>query len=54
MKNEYEFIVFNRFILYKVYFVNFGLGKRVVEKLIGVRCRDLNDVIIYSVNIFNE
>lgn len=54
MKNEYELTAFNRFTLYKVYPVNPGLGKRVVEKPIGARRRDLNDVITYSVNILNE
>ena len=54
MKNEYELTAFNRFTLYRVYVVDPGLGKRVVEKPIGAKKRDLLEVITFSVNILNE
>lgn len=54
MKNEYELIAFNRFTLQRVYLVDPGLGKRVVEKPIGPKKRDLLEVISYGVTVLNE
>ncbi|XP_061196132.1 chondroitin sulfate N-acetylgalactosaminyltransferase 1-like [Saccostrea echinata] len=54
LKNEFEMTAFNRFTLHRIYLVDPGLGKRVVEKPIGSKRRDLYEVISYSVGTLNE
>ncbi|KAK3090177.1 hypothetical protein FSP39_009750 [Pinctada imbricata] len=54
MKSEYELTAFNRFTLNRIYLVEPGLGKRVVEKPIGQKKKDLGEVITYGVELLNK
>ena len=48
-KTEYEIIPYNRFTLTRIYLVEPGLGKRVIEKPIGYKKKDLYEIIAYGI-----
>lgn len=54
LKSEYEIIPFTKFTLNKIFLVEPGLGKRVVEKPIGYKRKDIYDVVTYAVRELNK
>lgn len=54
LSNEYEVQSFNHFTFTRIYPSSLGLGKRVVEKPIGAKRREIIDVLGESLRLLSQ
>ena len=54
LHNEFEIFAYTRFTLTRLFLVDPGLGKRVIEKPIGFKKKELLEVIGFAVSHMNE